>query len=66
MDIRSNIAEAAEFLRVDAEQLERWRETNDEGPNHTALRCGGAWYELRDLKIFLREQMERRKAATAE
>jgi len=64
MDIRSNIAEAAEYLRVSEEQLQQWRETKEDGPNYTSLRCGGAWYELRDLKIYLREQMEARKAAT--
>ena len=42
-------------------QLQQWRDDN-EGPEHTALRCGGAWYELRDMKIYLRDQMTRRKA----
>ena len=66
MDIRSNIDEAAEFLRVSEEQLKQWRETETDGPNYTSLRCGGAWYELRDLKIYLRAKMEASKAATVE
>ena len=61
----ANEAHAAAFLRVSEEQLKQWR-NDDEGPEYTSLRCGGAYYEQRDLKVWLREQMEARKAATVD
>ena len=62
----ANEAYAATFLRVSEDQLQQWRKTETDGPNYTSLRCGGAWYETKDLKIYLRGEMEARKAATVE
>ena len=61
----ANEAHAAAFLRVPEEQLKLWRDDND-GPEYTSLRNGGALYDQRDLKVWLREQMEARKAVMVE
>lgn len=63
--IRNNITEAAEFLRVTEEQLAEWREAGT-GPEYTALRCGGFYYDTRDMKQWLRDQLEARRAAAGE
>jgi len=54
-------AQAAEWLREPVSRLEQWRR-DDAGPDFTLLRDGRALYELRTLKIYLREQKVLRKA----
>ena len=56
---------AAEWLREPVTRLRAWR-VDDAGPNCTELRNGSATYTLRDLKIFLRQQMDRRKTEQIE
>lgn len=58
---KGNEAESAEWMQVTVDQLERWR-ADGIGPDYTSLRNGQAYYSQRDMRIYLREQMEKRKA----
>ncbi len=60
----STITEAAEFMRVTAQQSQQWRATG-RGPDYTELRTGSVIYDTRDMKVYLREQLDFKKRNAA-